>query len=81
MGLLPQFCRVCCHNPAKFLQDQPQVHGRDSLRHIHSFKAALAVAKARLSLERQQTLKVLPRTLTPEQTTAELGVRGAWSVG
>jgi hypothetical protein len=33
----------------------------------------LAVAKARLSLERQQTLKVLPRTLTPEQTTVELG--------
>jgi hypothetical protein len=36
----------------------------------------LAVAKARLSLERQQTLKVLPRTLTPEQIIVELGERG-----
>jgi hypothetical protein len=53
------------------------VHWRDSFGHINSFKAALAVAKARLTLERQQTLKVLPRILTPEQTTVELG-EGVW---
>jgi hypothetical protein len=63
---------------------KPQVRLGDGLGPIHGSDAALAVAKTRLSLKMQQTLKVLPGTprLTSqlEQTTVELAVGGSGGV-